>query len=309
MLAITVWCLLLAVSTGAQSLQDRIDRVRQQRAAQSVAQTRANQPNLVNRLFDIIDRAIIEEATLRDAFAWWSDNTRIPLVIDWDAMTLDGIDPEQRITLNLRNIPARQLLVILMQNASTNTELPESQLIAQLSPHYLRVMTKRQANREPVTRVYDVRDLLMVIPSFTDAPRMDLNEALSNTNSGGSGGGSGSGGGLFGDDNEDRDREPTPTLEERGEQLAQTIRDTIEPALWQANGGEAASIKYLDGRLIVRAPEYVQQRIGIPTIRVGDRTGVGGTYTPSRNPDRSDQKTAPGVAGVSKSSGDVSGVR
>lgn len=303
-----VACLAWIAPVEAQSLQDRIDRVRQQRA-QAAAQATSDQPNLANRLRDIIDQAIIEDATLRDAFAWWSDNTRIPLVIDWEAMNLDGIDPEQRISLDLSNISARQLLLILMQNASGNTDLPEAQLIAELSPYYLRVMTKRQANREPVTRVYDVRDMLMVIPSFTDAPQFDLNEALSNTNSGGSTSGSRSGGGLFGDDDEDSDREPALTFEERGEQLAQTIRDSIEPTLWQANGGDVASIKFLNGQLIVSAPEYVQQRIGIPTIRLGDRPGYGtGSATPRRasNPDRGPDK---GVAGVSPKSDNVSGTR
>lgn len=303
-----VACLAWIAPAEGQSLQDRIERVRQQRA-QAAAQATQDLPNLANRLRNIIDRAIIEDATLRDAFAWWSDNTRIPLVIDWDAMNLDGIDPEQRISLTLSDVSARQLLLILMQNASANTDLPEAQLIAELSPYYLRVMTKRQANREPVTRVYDVRDMLMVIPSFTDAPQFDLNEALSNTNSGGSTGGGRSGGGLFGDDDEDREREPALTFEERGEQLAQTIRDSIEPTLWQANGGDVASIKFLNGQLIVSAPEYVQQRIGIPTTRPGDRSGYGVRPAPSRRAADPDRNPWKGVAEIGPKSDNVSGTR
>ncbi len=148
-------------------------------------------------------------------------------------------------------------------------------------------MTKRQANMRPVLRVYDVSDMVMRIPNFTNAPRLDLNEALSNTNSGGSGGTGGGGGssGLFTD--EDETEEDVPTKQENGEDLADLIRNTIEPEIWQANGGAYASVRYYDGRLIVNAPMYVHQQIGIPQVRAyrprvttrGD--GVGATAPPS----------------------------
>ena len=46
-------------------------------------------------------------------------------------------------------------------------------------------MTKEQANKESVVRVYDIQDLISRIPNFK-GPEFDLNQALSNTSSGGS---------------------------------------------------------------------------------------------------------------------------
>ena len=38
--------------------------------------------------------------------------------------------------------------------------------------------------------------------------------------------------------------------------------ETIEPDAWQVNGGDAASIRYYQGTLIVRAPDYIQRQLG-----------------------------------------------
>ena len=123
-----------------------------------------------------------------------------------------------------------------------------------------------------VAEVYDVRDLLVQVPQFTNAPSFDLREALSNTSSGGggSGGGGGEGSGLFADDDADQDAPPL-TRAEREEQLAQLVRDVIEPDLWQANGGEHSRLFIRNGLMIVRAPRYVHQQIGRPVYRAAER--------------------------------------
>jgi hypothetical protein len=56
---------------------------------------------------------------------------------------------------------------------------------------------------------------------------------------------------------------------ERGEELAKLIRTTIEPDIWSESGAATeCSVKYHEGMLIVRAPQYVQNQIGTPvTVR------------------------------------------
>ena len=48
----------------------------------------------------------------------------------------------------------------------------------------MEVMTRDQAIRNPVLRVYDIGDLLHMVPNFDDAPQCDLGEGLSNTSNG-----------------------------------------------------------------------------------------------------------------------------
>jgi hypothetical protein len=50
--------------------------------------------------------------------------------------------------------------------------------------------------------------------------------------------------------------------EEKVEQILDLILEIVEPDAWVENGGDAASIRYYEGVLIVRAPDYVQRQIG-----------------------------------------------
>jgi hypothetical protein len=278
---LVVTCLTLTVLAGiarAQSLRDRIDAVREQRR-QADRQPQAQPQNTLQiprKMRTIIDEVFFDQTPARDVFNWWSTTADIPLVIDWDTMEqIEGIDPEQPITLDLKTVPAKLLLKVLMKQAS-----PHVDLVYEATPWYVQVMTKRQANRNTVLRVYDVADMVMRVPNFTNAPQMNISAALSNTNTGGggsgrSGGGGGSGGGsgggtsqIFGADTSNNEEDAQPTKAERGQELADMIRSTIEPDIWQANGGPTASVRYYNGRLIVNAPMYVHRQIGIPVSAV-----------------------------------------
>lgn len=274
-LAIALSALIAAPALG-QSLSERIAHVRQQRAAGAraadpLAELRQRQRNTANQLRDIVETVSIEDATARDALRWWSDSVGVSLVIHWESMELAGVDPDTRITLNVSNVPAGLLLELLLR--LTN---PDVGFVYEVEPGFVQVMTKEQANRQPVTFVYDVTDLLMNIPSFDNAPSFDLTDALSNTSSGGGGrvGSGGSGEGLFGDEDEEDEERPL-TRTERGEQLAQLVRDTIEPTIWVENGGQYASVRYFRNMLVVRAPRYVHRQIGMP-VRSDKLPPIGG---------------------------------
>lgn len=290
-------CLTLTLWTPAalaQSLSDRISAVREQRRQAEQRQQEHLEAQvqeslqIPRKMGVIIDDVFIDQTSAEDAFNWWSERTGIPLVINWGAMELEGIDREQIITLDLKTVPARLLLEVLIRQAS-----PHIELIYEVTPWYVQVTTKRQANRHPVMRVYDVSDMVMRIPNFTHAPRLNLTDALSNTSSGGGGGGSGGSGGQIFGDNDDAEEEDLPTKTESGQNLADMIRNTIEPDIWQTNGGQFSSLRYYNGRLIVNAPKYVHKQIGIPVVQSVDSNRdrvlpprgnhVGGTAAPDSN--------------------------
>jgi len=266
----------LAADAAAQSLEQRIEHVRRERAKQAPAEYEA--PTPAQRLRDVVDVVVIEDASARRAFEWWSNTTHIPLVIDWAALEDEGIDADRKINLRLSDVPAGQLLGILMRQTA-----PRVELMYEVTPWYVQVMTKRQANQNLILRLYIVEDLVMDIPNF-EGPTFDLNQALSNTNSGGStpgsrgGGNNVGGGGLFPDDTSAE--EDAPTKEERGEALAQTVMDTVEPTLWV--DVEGASVRYFNGRLIVNAPRYVHEQIGLPAVGVGRRAAATAPAPPRR---------------------------
>ncbi|MEM1109090.1 MAG: hypothetical protein AAGH99_10440 [Planctomycetota bacterium] len=255
--ALGVFLLAPAPSSG-QSLQDRIED-RERRLAKAAERDRANQPDL--RINEKLARRIdftVEDVGVRDALANWARQTQVPLVIDWQAMEFDGVDPDREVEVILKNVRADTALLFLMDAMSDDLSF-----VAETYDWGVQMRSRERANVDVVTRVYDIRDLIVEVPNFTDAPRLSLTDALSNTSSGGAGTPSGSG--IF--DVEDFSDEDRPlTRRERGELLVDLVRDTIEPDVWRENGGEFSRARYRDGRMIIRAPRYVHAQIGRPAI-------------------------------------------
>jgi general secretion pathway protein D len=100
--------------------------------------------------------------------------------------------------------------------------------------------------------VYDIRDLIVEIPDFADAPQFQLNQA--NTTSGRGGGGGGGGQSLFGGQTQDQQGEgQRAALNTENQEL---IQETVDPESWREAGGSVGSIRVLGGNLIVnQTPE------------------------------------------------------
>jgi len=228
--------------------------------AQTGESNRATPRQLMRETMTAVD---FEAMPGKMALEIWSSQTGVPLVINWRSLEAQGIDPEAPITLKLQKVPAELALKLIIDQLHPDP-LGNEKLMLKIDQWYVRIFTREDALRNSVTRVYFIGDLLMDIPNFDNAPRVDLNDALSNTSSGGSNGGrgGGSGNGLF--DTESDQKEITPTKQERAEQIVDMIVKTIEPEIWRENGGEYGSVRYYRGMLVVKAPEFVHDQIGIP---------------------------------------------
>ena len=216
---------------------------------------------VAQRLNDVLTTVDLRDVTVREALAWFSDHTGIPIVVNWDQLMMEGVDPDGLVDLRLRHVPAGRLLSLLMEQMAPD---PRTEMLYEATQWYVRIMTREQANQRRVLRIYDVRELLHEVPDFVGVDRA---------------GGNGFGGGLF-DDTPDRqrrngfmggrdafgDRAPTGTGvtdQERGESLVELIQAVIEPDVWDRMGGES-TIRYYRGHLIINAPLYVHRQIGTP---------------------------------------------
>jgi hypothetical protein len=158
--------------------------------------------------------------------------------------------------MQLNNLRLSQVLYMVMNEASG----PDIVLAYRASGNLLILSTASDLGKELVVRVYDVSDLLLRAPRFTNAPMMDL----SSQQSGGQGGMGGSGGqNIFGgqggsrNDEGDRSRDDDANIQE----LIDLIRNTIEPDSWQENGG-LGSIHSFGKLLVVRNNLLVHQALG-----------------------------------------------
>ena len=234
----------------------------------------------------------------------WSNQTNVPIVINWTSLEAQGVDPNSPVTLTLGKVPAELVLNLIIQQLHPDP-IDNDELLVEVQQWYVRVMTKEDALRRSKTKLYFIGDLLMDIPNFDNAPGFDLNQALSNTSSGGSDGSKNQESkGLFGEDDNDT-KEPRLTKQQKAERIADMIRDTIEPDIWRENGGEYGSVRYYRGMLIVKAPEFVHEQIGgatgasVETKRTSSKRKSTSRATNDKRQSPNGKRSSPGnVAGV-----------
>jgi uncharacterized membrane protein YgcG len=255
----------------AQNLSDRIAATV---AARSAAQARTRS-GLLRALLTTSVSVKFDGTRAKDAFEYLEKLLGADMVVRWadDRTGADGFDPELPITLTMERAPALAVLERMIALASTEPST------WQLRNDFVEVGPKARLNARGSqdVRIYPVRDLLFEVPNFDNAPEFNLNQAIQSGGGGGGaggggmgggggfggggggmGGGGGGGGGVpFGEAGEMPARRPE---QERATELMDLIQSLVEPDVWMDE--TAASMRYYDGNLIIRAPDYVHRQIG-----------------------------------------------
>lgn len=182
---------------------------------------------------------------LEDAVEFLRDATTLNISVNWKAIELAGIDRATPVTLHLRDVPVRKLIDFMLIEAGPGA------LDWYLADGIVRITTQAEADKQMVTRVYPVEELLVTVPDF-EGPKLNLERS-----GGGEGGGS-SGGIVQGNSN---GQDEAKTRVERADDLVAMITSTVRPDVWRDNGG-TASIRFYDGKLIVTAPRSVHGKLG-----------------------------------------------
>ncbi len=239
----------------------------------------------------------LTDSRLEDVLVFIAQYADLDLEPLWvtDQGAISGLDKETRITLSVRNETVLSLLERVLERASNQLDAATWQFTpaggVQIGP-------KSRLNRAAAVKIYDIQDLTFVVPDFVDVPELDLDTVLQQASQRGGGGG---GGGLFNDPN-------MQALGEREEASAQRIVDillqTVEPEQWIQNGGDGASVQFLHGNLIIRAPDYIHRQIagypfwpgysGTPS-HTGRYTTISG-HTSASTPVRFDSQPVTGTS-------------
>ncbi len=99
------------------------------------------------------------------------------MVILWGAIERAGIRRDQPVELGVKRVSAAQLLKLTLDVASAGQEAG-NRLGYVIEDGILWVAPRKELQNRAVTRIYDVQDLAMPIPNFTDAPTLGLTGAL-----------------------------------------------------------------------------------------------------------------------------------
>ncbi|MFA9478631.1 hypothetical protein ACERK3_10020 [Phycisphaerales bacterium AB-hyl4] len=202
-----------------------------------------------NRLVNVID--------------YFRDATEQNFFVNWGALEMAGVDQDTPVSLQLSNVPAERALNLVLAQASSDFEPVQFSVIDGI----VHVSTEADLRRTTDTRVYDIRDLLVQVPNFDNAPRFDLESALDSDHVGGGrggrgggggggrggGGGGGGRGGLFGDTGSDEDPD-FRTRAEMIEEIEDLVRSTVGRIDdWDEFGGDVSSMREYNGNLIIRS--------------------------------------------------------
>lgn len=232
-----------------------------------LAQTRSDRPAVRQRVastIKLLDSRVpevsFEGAPFEQVMEWLGEYTGVNVVVRWQQLEDLGVERDKPISIKVRNLKLSQVLWMIMNEAGG----PDVKLAYRATGNLLVLSTHEDLGKDMIVKVYDVGDLLVRIPRFTNAAQLNPGQALNQLSQGGFGGGGGGGGGsgqLFEDEDQDDQRDDENAAEGDMQRLIQVIMDTIEPDSWNLNGGPG-SITPLRNQIIVRNSILVHQLLG-----------------------------------------------
>jgi len=206
----------------------------------------AAEPAENRRVLAVLDQKRIpvtfQDNTLREVVGFIETVAQLNIDVDWDSLEEISIDPETPISLTLSNVPLRTVLDRVVGKVSDGGFGGDRADWAVIDG-ILTIASDEQIRRNTTLHIYDLRDLVVEIPNFDEAPTLDLNSVLQ-----GSQGGGGGQSPFTNVDTVDMERIP---LEERLEVIIDIVVQNIDPDGWQDNGGSTGTIQQLNGMLII----------------------------------------------------------
>ena len=139
--------------------------------------------------------------------------------VNWKAVEAAGIDRKTPVSVNLRNIKTSKALEVILESVGSG----QSKLGFTVDDGVITVSTQAELYRNVVTRVYDIRDLLVILPGFAYTREFTV---------------------------------PAPatqpvTRETIVQDITRLIMDTVSTDSWKDRGGPAGTLRELEGQLII----------------------------------------------------------
>ncbi len=223
---------------------------------------RAQAPSTLRLLSERIPELTFQDLPLDQVMEWLSEFTKLNISVRWQMLADAGIERDRPISIQARNLTVSQVLWLIMNEAAGS----DLKLAYRASGNLLILSTEEDLNREMITKIYDVADLLVSLPRAQRQGRFDVTQGLGqNTGVGGGGGGGGAASGMFGQgqggqynqqqDQQNQDNEATL------QNLIDLIQQTIEPDSWRINNGPGTIFPF-QRSIIVRNTIMVHQRLG-----------------------------------------------
>ena len=186
----------------------------------------------------------LENSAFADVVDFLRDVSGANIFVNWRALEGVGIDRNAPVTARLRDVKFDKVLRTVLDEVGGGTV----RLGYTVDEGVITISTEEDLASNVVTRVYDIRDLILRVPDFDNAPDFQLQGSTT--------GGGGGGGNLFGGNLGQDEQTGQQTRDELVEAIISLIQDIVASDSWKDNGGSIGSIRELSGQLIVtQTPE------------------------------------------------------
>jgi len=205
---------------------------------------------------------VFNNLTLEKSINKISKLADLNIIVRWSVLEAAAIEKDTEINLKVHGISYRKILELVLDDAGGG----DVELGYVIEDGIIIVSTKEDLSRKTKTKVYNIKDLLILIPKFLGRLNLDSIGQGSGQEGGlgggrflrGGGGGSGGGSGGGGSGGGGTEAE---TVDTTLQQLMDLIRKTIDPESWREAGGNVGAINSFQDQLIITQTQTAHKQI------------------------------------------------
>ncbi len=195
-----------------------------------------------SRRSDIQREINFSQLALKDAIAFLRDLSGVNFHVNWRALEATGITRQTPVTVKAKNISVARALDLVTDQLSAGRDRYSS-IYWLIRGGVVEISTGEALDRTTSVRVYEIADLLMIIPNFK-GPKISLRTAGNNGNNNNT---------WSDDDDDDDDDDDEDDPKEQRERIKNTLIEiimfSIGQDMWQPTG--KGSIKILRNKMII----------------------------------------------------------
>ena len=209
-----------------------------------------------------------DNVAFKDVVDFLRDITGANIFVNWNQIKAAGVDDNAPISARLRNVKFSKILSTVLSEVSATAKLSYS-----IDEGVITISTGEELSKQTLTKVYDIRDLIVPMSDFQSNTNFSLTGGGNNNNNGNWGGGNNNWGGgnnnnnRGGNNNNNNNNwgnnnnnsggglggytQTGKTKDEMTQDILTLIKETVAPDSWRENGGSVGAIRELNGQLIV----------------------------------------------------------
>ncbi|MCZ6698467.1 MAG: permease prefix domain 1-containing protein [Planctomycetota bacterium] len=189
----------------------------------------------------------LDDVTFADALSYFQELAVINIVVDWEALELEGVDSDKQVSLKLKNVSLSRTLELVLEIGGG----PFADLGYQVDDGVLRVTTQSEICKRTEVRLYNCASLFE-----RENPRWLEDEVKRVVMNVYGPGGSGATNYKAGHPSDRVRLEAMSDLLEvagrrRVEELCRVIQSSVDPDSWRESGGSAGSLTIFDDVFVI----------------------------------------------------------